>query len=155
MSVIISWECPQLSDVSSVITSVSCILNYWQIDCSFNILLRLTTKQHSSSGDRWILLRKASDAENVSISWRHHDELNQRWLWDVNLWFGHSNVLLVVWHPSSKMSQSYSGRIYVLFICVCVCRVCLCGHAWVVMYLPFSAILTKRFPGRREITLLI
>ena len=137
MNVIISWECPQLSDVSSVTTSVSCILNYWQIDCSFNILLRLTTKEHSSSGDRWILLRKASDAENVSISWRHHDELNQRWLWDVNLWFGHSNVLLVVWHPSSKMSQSYSGRIYVLFICVCVS----CVSVWARMSCHVFAIL--------------
>ena len=59
------------------------ISNHWQLYCLFNIFIRPTLKKTSklcisgllwgeSNNDWWIPLKNSSNAESVSMSWRHH-----------------------------------------------------------------------------------
>ena len=67
------------------------VSNYWRLDCLLNRLIRRRSKKTSKlrvtglcvcvgggggggefTGDWWIPRKRASNAENVSIWWRHH-----------------------------------------------------------------------------------
>ena len=70
-----------MSAMASQITGVSIV-------CSKFYLWKIKAPRHwplwgESTGDRWILITKASNAENVSISWRHNGDIESA-IWRFN-----------------------------------------------------------------------
>ena len=92
------------------------VSNHQPHDCLLNCLFRRRSKNTKApchwplcgefTGDRWIPCTMASNAENVSISWRHHDSKTFAFMSSLHIKVAH--VIendLVIFHTFSTLSS--------------------------------------------------
>ena len=87
------------------------VSNHRHLDCLFNCVFRRRSKKTSKlrvtgplwgefTGDWWIPVQGASNAENVSIWWRHH-------VVDHGMWSKRLNTAIICWRKSHRLCTFY------------------------------------------------